>query len=281
MSTISTIAHGRIDMTALELLQYPFMQRALLAGLMLGVLLASLGVFVMLRRMACFGEGIAHASLAGIAIAVVAGLSPLPVAMIYALIIGLFIYWLERYTRLSSDAAIGILFTASMALGVVLMSFTSGYQPELLSFLFGSILSVRTLDLILIASVSAVTLFWLFKNIKQLTYMSLNEESATVSGVKTHIHVPVLYALLSVATVLGVKILGIILVSALLILPPATSRLLTASFKGYVIGSIIVAEAAIILGLISSLVFDLPSGATIVLAGSVLFLIGFVIRRKA
>ncbi|MFH1632008.1 MAG: metal ABC transporter permease, partial [bacterium] len=137
-----------------ELLTYPFMQRALIAGAILGVLLASLGVLATLRKMAFFGEGVAHASLAGIAIAVLAGFTPLPFAIAWAVLIAVIIYTLERATKLPSDTLIGILFTASMALGVILIGQTQGYQPELLSFLFGSILTIKSIDLIIIASFS-------------------------------------------------------------------------------------------------------------------------------
>jgi zinc transport system permease protein len=264
----------------IELLQFPFMQRALISGVILGILLACLGVFSTLRRMAFFGEGIAHASLAGIAIALVVGWAPLPVAVVWALLIGGLIYWLEHSTRLSSDTVIGILFTSSMALGVLLMSFTSGYQPELLSFLFGSILSVRSLDIVIIATCTIAILAWLLPSLRALTYTSLNEESARVSGVRVGLHTFLLYASLSVATVLGVKILGIILVSALLIIPPATSLLLTNSFKQHLIASVILTEVAIVGGLLLSLVYDVPSGATIVLVSTLLFFLAMVLKKR-
>ena len=107
-----------------DLLQFPFLQRAVMASVLIAPMLASLGVFVTLRGMALFGEGIAHASLAGIAIAVLAGMAPLPIAIAWAIFVALALFWFERKTRLSSDTLIGIAFTASMALGVVLMSLT-------------------------------------------------------------------------------------------------------------------------------------------------------------
>ncbi len=261
-----------------DLFQLPFMQRAFIAGIFLGALLAFLGVFATLRKMAFFGEGIAHASLAGISIAILAGLSPLPIAIAWSMFIGLLIFLLERRTRLSSDTLIGILFTSSMALGVVLMSFTSGYQPELLSFLFGNILGVRPTDLLIIAVATIIILSWLLHSLRELTYLSLNEESARVSGIRVETKTLMLYMSLSVATVLGVKILGIILVSALLIIPPATSRLLTNTFRTYMIGSVIVSELAIIGGLLSSYWLDIPSGAAIVLVGTIGFFLAMGIH---
>ncbi len=264
----------------LEMLSYPFMQRALLSGLVLGALLASLGVFVTLRRMAFFGDGIAHASLAGIAIAILAGVSPLPVALAWAVAIALLVYRLERNARIPSDSLIGIFFTASMALGVMLMRFTRGYQPDLVSYLFGNILSIRTSDVLLILLLSAAILFWLFLSIRPLTFLSIAEDSAAVRGIPVRFHTIILYVSLAMATVLGVKILGIVLVSALLILPSATSRLLTQSFKQYFIFSLIIAELAVFIGLSASFLFDLPSGAAVVLAGTGMFFLAATARTK-
>lgn len=267
-------------MEFLELFTLPFMQRALIGGSVLGLLLACLGVFSTLRKMAFFGEGIAHASLAGIAIALLLGLTPLPVAILWAIFIAVSIFLLERFTKLPSDTLIGILFTSSMAFGVLLMSFTNGYQPELLSFLFGSILAVRTIDIIIMILATAIILIWLLRSLRQLTYLSLNEDSARVSGIHVDLQTLFFYVSLAVATVLGVKILGIILVSALLIIPPATSRILTKSFRDYLIVSIILIEMSIIGGLIASYIFDIPSGATIVLLSTVFFFIAMLVGSK-
>ncbi len=265
-------------MPLMDLLTFPFLQRAVAAGAILGVLLASLGIFVTLRKMTFFGDGIAHSSLAGIAIAVLAGVAPLPVALAWGLMVSLLIFWLERSTKLPSDTLIGIFFTASMALGVVLMSFTSGYRPELLSFLFGNILAVQMSDLVLIATVASAIMVWYVLSFRHLTYMSLSEESATVAGIPVTVQTAVLYVALALATVLGVKILGIVLVSALLVLPPATSRMLTTSFRGHVMMSIILAEVAIFLGLLLSFRYDLPSGATIILVGTAMFFVAAMLH---
>lgn len=267
-------------MPIIDLLTYPFLQRAIIAGLILGLLLACLGVYVTLRRMAFFSDGIAHASLAGIAIALLAGLTPLPIALVWSLLVAGFIFFLEKKVKLPADSLIGILFTASMALGVVLMRFTAGYQPDLVSYLFGSILSIQTNDLWIMAAIAAAILTWLFTSFRGLTYMSLTEENAAVAGVPVKWHTLILYVSLALATVLGVKMLGVVLISALLILPPATSRLLAKNFRQYFILSIIIAETTILAGLLISFLFDLPSGASIVLVGTVLFCLAIVLRRK-
>ncbi|MBI2475109.1 metal ABC transporter permease [Candidatus Uhrbacteria bacterium] len=267
-------------MDLFQFLQYPFMQRALIAGMFLGILLAGLGIFVTLRKMAFFGEGIAHASLAGIAIAILTGFSPLPVAIVWAILLALLIFILEQKTKLPIDTVIGIFFTSAMALGVILMNFTSGYQPELLSFLFGSILSVSVIDLWIIAILTILILTWLIASRRQLTFLSLSEEQAIVSGIPVRFQTAVLYVALSIATVLGVKILGIILVSALIIIPPAISRLHAKSFRAHMILAVLFSEIIIVFGLALSFFYDLPSGATIVLVGAFIFLISFIFSNK-
>jgi zinc transport system permease protein len=117
-----------------EIIQYPFMQRALLAGIILGLLLAALGIFVILNRMAFFSDGIAHASLAGVAIGIFTSQNPLLTAIAFSILFAMLIYFLEKKLKLTSDTTIGIIFTSGMALGVLLMSLQKGYQPELISF---------------------------------------------------------------------------------------------------------------------------------------------------
>lgn len=250
----------------------PFMQRALLAGAVLGLVLPFLGIFVTLRRMSFMGDGIAHATLAGIAIGITAGIQPFATAVCAAIVFGAGIYFLERKTEISSDALIGVLFPGSLALGIVLISRQRGYQPELLSFLFGSILSISPQDLIVIAAVSAIILVFLLLALRQLTLLSLDRDAAWLGGVRTGLLEFGFYLIVSVAIVLGVKLLGIILVSALLIIPPTIARMIASSFRRMVVASVLTGEVCIVLGLALSYRMDLPSGATIVLTAVTAFL---------
>ena len=253
------------------MLQYPFFQRALVVGVLLAALLAVLGVFVLMRRMAFFADGIAHASLAGIAIGILAAFNPMAVAIVLAALAGYLVYVLERRLKLAGDTAIGIIFTAGMALGVMLMSFKPGYQPELMSFLFGNILSVARLDLVLIAAIGIIVLAFLAFNFKPLALLALNRESAILSGIRISLLDPLFYVLLSVSVVLGIKVLGIILVSALLITPVATAKVLASSLRQTLILSILLGELAVLLGLLASFLLNLPTGPTIVLISAIIF----------
>ena len=141
------------------------------------------------------------------------------------------------------------------------------------------ILSVTKIDLAVIAVVSAVILTWFFLSLKQLTFLSLSEESAIVAGINVPLQTLLFYISLAVATVLGVKILGIILVSALLVLPSAISRIWTNTFFSYVVLSLVAAEFTIISGIVISYLYDLPSGAVIILVGTLIFLLSSALQR--
>jgi len=256
-----------------EIFGLPFMQRALLAGVALGLVLPFLGVFVTLRRMSFFGDGIAHATLAGVAIGLIAGFSPFIAALGIGVLFGAAVFVLERKTNISSDALIGVLFTGGLALGVVLISLQHGYQPELLSFLFGSILSVSSQDLAIILVFSAAILILLQKFLRQFTLLAFDKDTAWLCGVRVELLDLLFYVLLCVSIVLGVKLLGIILVSALLIIPPTVAKMLAPSFKTLILGGVVAGEVFIVLGLILSYLLDIPSGATIILVGIVVFLL--------
>jgi zinc transport system permease protein len=267
-----------------ELLQLPFMQRALLAGLVLGVLLAYLGIFVTLRKMAFFSDGIAHAALAGAAIGLLTRFSPLASALAFSVFLAVLIFWLERKSSLSSDAIIGILFTSGMALGVVLISLRRGYQPELIGYLFGNILAIRRQDLFLIVVLAAAILAFILAHRRRLTLLALDREMAYMAGFNPGIYQLLLYVMLACALVLGIRVLGVILVSAILIIPVSTARLLSRSFRALAIWTVIIAEATMLGGLLLSYCLDLPSGAVIVLTGTVVLILAFIastiLRRR-
>jgi zinc transport system permease protein len=256
-----------------EILHYEFMQRALIIGVILAALLAFIGVFVVLKKMSFFSDGIAHASLAGIAIGILLSVSPLITAIIFSVIFAIFIFILEKKTKLSSDAIIGLIFTSGMALGVILLNFKQGYQPELISFLFGNILAIQQSELIITIIFSAIVGLFLILNYKKIALMVLNEDMAYISGINVNILQLALYIILTISVVLGIKMLGIVLISALLIIPVSISKLISNSFKKLIILSIIFSEITVISGITMSYYFDTPTGPTIVLTGIGLLLI--------
>jgi len=262
-----------------EIFQMVFMQRALLAGIILAFLLAVLGVFVVLRKMSFFADGIAHSSLAGVAIAVLFAWNSLLVAVLVSVFFSILIFFLEKRFKFSSDLAIGIIFTTGLSLGVILMSQTPGYQADLMSYLFGNILAIRSSELWWILGFAVLILGFVFWKKKALTLFSLNSDLARVSGLKVDLLQLGLYVALSVAVVLSIKAMGIVLVSALLVIPVANARLLAKSFKGLLIWSVVISELIVFFGIIFSYYLDWPSSPTIVVVGALLFGCLGVVRR--
>ncbi|MBI1977501.1 MAG: metal ABC transporter permease [Candidatus Omnitrophica bacterium] len=261
-----------------ELFQYPFMQRAFVAGILLAALLAYLGVFVVLRRMSFFSDGIAHASLVGVAAGVLLSINPLITALLASLIFAVLLFFLEKKAHLSSDAAIGLIFTSGMALGVLLISLKSGYQPELIGFLFGNILTIKQIDLIIIVGLCLVIGGFLLLKRRELALLSLDREMAYLGGVHPDALQLAMNMALAMSVVLGIKILGIVLVSALLIIPVSIAKLNSRSFHKLVGTSVLLGEVIVVSGLIISYVFNLPTGAMIVLVGTFLFLLVFFLN---
>lgn len=256
----------------LALLQYGFVIRALVAGVLIAGLFAILGNFVILRKMAFFGEGIAHASLAGVVIGLIAGGEPFVSGVIYAMVFAVLVYIFEKHTNLAPDSLIGVLFTSSLALGVLLINFKTGYQPDLLSFLFGNILTISNADLFFTVVVAALVAAFVLAKYKKYILFALSPEMAYLAKMKREFYHVLLYVMLAVSIVLGIKLLGIVLVSALLIIPASTAKLAARSFGSMLLLGIVFSEITLLFGIFASLLLNIPTSSAIVLSESALFL---------
>ncbi len=256
------------------------MQRALLSGAFISIVLGWLGTFIVSRKMSFLGDGIAHASLGGIALAILVGLAPLPTALIFGVILALILFAIEQKTNIGQDMAIGMIFTTSLAIGIILMNFHEGYQPELVSYLFGSILAINTSDLYSIAFVGVGTLAMLGIWNREFTFITFDKDGAYLSGISPAKYDLALYVISALAIIVSVKLVGIILVSALLITPSATAKLIAPSFGAFQKIATVIALITTLTGLILSYYLDLPSGATIILVGTTVFVLTNIIRNK-
>jgi len=260
----------------LEFLQYPFMIRALLSGVFISILLGWLGTFVVTRKMSFIGDGIAHASLAGIALAVLLGWAPIPTAVILASIIAVIIYFLEKKTNISSDMAIALMLTTGMAIGIILLSFYQGYQPELMSYLFGNILTINSYDLWSILLIGSVVLIALPIFYRKILFSTFDPIGSYLSGINNWIFDLLLYVSTAIVIILSIKLVGVILVSSLLVTPSAIAKMFAKSFKSFTLLTIIFSVFIVLFGLILSYYLDLPSGATIILTGTALFILAYL-----
>jgi zinc transport system permease protein len=260
-----------------DMLSFPFFQRALLGGVLVAVTLSLLSFFVVLRRIAFMGAGISHSALAGVAIGLVLGLSPTLSATVFCAMIALLIGYISRRGHVREDVAIGITFSGTMALGVGLIAISGKYMSNLFTYLFGSILAITAADIILMAFYCLATIVMIVIFFKHLLFASFDENIARVSGVPVDFLYYLLLVLISVVTVASIKLVGVILVSALLVLPAATARQLARTYRPVLLISVAAGLFSLFTGLVLSYRFDLPSGATIVLCACALFFICFAL----
>lgn len=247
-----------------DMLALPFMQRALVAGLLVGAVTSLLGVFVVLRRAAFFGDALAHASLAGVAVGVVASLPPLPLAAGLAVGIAVSLHRLERTSRLSLDTILGFVLPFFMAVGVLVLSLSPGFQPELLSFLFGSILSVSWAGLAAVAAISLAVVVALALVGRRLVFVTFDPDGAQVAGIRTARLLTLFHVLLALMIVASLSLVGIVLVNALLVIPAATAKLRARSLAQMFVLAPILGTSSVLLGLLGSYWLDVPSGPAIV-----------------
>lgn len=254
----------------MELMQYAFMQRALLAGALLAVAGGYLGVFVVQRRLAFLTDGLAHAAFGGVAAGLLFGAPPLLFALPATLAVSMGVVSLGRKARLANDTAIGVFFATSVALGIVLLSRKQGSTGDAMAYLFGSIVLIGWAELqlaiVLFLAVLCLVPFW-----GRWALEGCDPELARTDGLRPERTDYVLAATLSLLVVSAVKLVGAVLAMAFLILPASTARLWSRTLWSQTIASAVLAVASVGLGLWASYGFDLPSGPAIVLAQAALF----------
>jgi len=263
----------------LEMLQFDFMQRALLAGIIIGIISPTIGVFVVLRRLSLIGDTLSHVTLAGVAAGILLGIYPVLSGMIFAVLAALGIEKLRKLYRSYEELAIPIMLSAGIGLAVVLISLANGFNVDLFSYLFGSVMAVSKEDLwtILIVGILIILLVYLF--FKELFYLSFDEESARLSGIP-HRFVNTLFIVLVALTIsLSMRIVGILLVSSLMTIPVAASLQIANSFKKVYVYGIVFSLLSVIFGIGLSYLFDLATGGTIVLTSIAILLLVILGKR--
>ena len=257
----------------MDMFTYAFMQRALLAGVLVGGSASLLGVLVVLRRSAFFGDAIAHASLTGVAVGILTGWNPLLAATGVGIGIAMSLHAVERRTRLPLDTVLGFVLPFFMAVGVLLLSLQPGYQPELVSFLFGSILTVSRDTLVLTVAMTLVV-FGVFALLRsQLLFAAFDEEAAQLSGIRVGLILTGYHILLALVIIASIRTVGIVLANALLIIPAATAKMLARSLAHMFILAPLLGIASVMGGIVASYYLDLPSGPTIVCLSGLLFVV--------
>ncbi|MEM2869241.1 MAG: metal ABC transporter permease [Thermoplasmata archaeon] len=247
-----------------SLLGYGFFQNALVGGALAGATCAAIGLFLLLRRQALIGEGLAHLSFGGIALGLFLGVYPIYTALLLSIIATIIITYLHRKGIAQSDAGIGIVVAFGLSLGLVLISLSKGFSVDLFSYLFGSILTMDVQDLYTSAGLAILSLIFLLILHKEILYITFDEKSARVSGVPVEAIELSFNVLVAVTVTLSIKLIGILLVTGVLILPGVSALQLRASFRGTISVAVGLAVVSVITGIILSALADLPTSAVII-----------------
>lgn len=267
---------GSVD----DIFSFIFMQRALIASVIIGALCSTVSLLVVLKRLSFLSVGLSHSALGGIAIGLVSGVNPMLTGILFAITVALAAGLASYRRKIAEDTAIGIMFSAGMGLGILLISLARGYYPELFSLLFGNILAVTSADLYLLGAVTTVVLLFIGFFMKKLLAICFDEEMAFIGGIPVMPLYLSMLVVMAVTIMVSVKIAGVVLASALLVIPAATGYRLSNNYRGMLVTSLVTGLIGCIGGLVLSYFWDIPSGATIVLVMTALFLLSGFKKNK-
>ena len=264
----------------LEALSYTFMQKALVAGIAVGIICSFMGTFLVLRRYSLFGDGIAHVAFGGISVGLFLGVFPLWTAFIVSIFGGLGLQKLRQSTKISGDSAVAVVLVSGLAVGVILVSSSGGFSVDLFSFLFGSILLISNEDTIMILAISAGIIATLTILQKQFLHLTFNEEQAKLVGLRTTLLNYAFVVLASITVVTSMRLVGILLISALIVIPNITAMMFGKGFKKTVFISMSIAVISVISGILVSYFLNVaPSGTIVVIAVGIL--VGTLVLKSA
>ncbi|MDC0041703.1 metal ABC transporter permease [Candidatus Nitrosopelagicus sp.] len=255
----------------LEALSYGFMQKALIAGIAVGLICSFMGTFLVLRRYSLFGDGIAHVAFGGISVGLFLGVFPLWTAFIVSIFGGLGLQKLRQSTKISGDSAVAVVLVSGLAVGVILVSSSGGFSVDLFSFLFGSILLISQEDTIMILALSAGIIATLTILQKQFLHLTFNEEQAKLAGMRTTLLNYAFVVLASITVVTSMRLVGILLISALIVIPNITAMQFGKGFKKTVFISMSISVISVVSGILVSYFLNVaPSGTIVVIAVGIL-----------
>ncbi len=262
----------------LDILSYGFMQRALLTGIIVSITCSMIGLFLVLKRYSLFGDALSHVAFGGIALGFFLNVYPIWTALAVSVSTALGITKLRKSTKISGDAAIAVLLSSGFAMGVLLISASHGFTIDLFSFLFGSILLTSMQDALLIVAVSCGVIVTLIAIRKPLIHFTFDEEQAKVHGIPVEKLNYLFVALAAVTVIATMRLVGILLISALIVLPNITSIMMGRGFKKTMVISISLSVSAVIAGITISYYFNLAPAGTIVMLMVAMF-VGTLIAK--
>ncbi len=263
-----------------ELFTYPFIQRAVLVGVLVSLCAALLGVSLVLKRFSMIGDGLSHVGFGSLAFAMAMNLAPLEVAIPVVVAAAFLLLRISENSKIKGDAAIALISTSSLALGVIIISMTTGMTTDVCNYMFGSILSMSKSDvkLSIIISIFVIILYLLFYN--KIFAITFDEKFAQAIGINVRRYNSLIALLTAVTIVLGMRMMGALLISSLIVFPALTSMQVVKSFRGMVICSTFVSVICFVIGIILSYICSTPTGASIVAVNLFLFILFFIIGKS-
>jgi len=241
---------------------------------------AVLGVFLVLRRDSMIGHGLAHVTFAGVALGLLLNLMPLLMALLLAVLAGLLIMIIKEKAGLYGDTAIAIFSSTGFAVGIIIVSVSQNFNVDLFGYLFGEILAIKTTEVWLSVLLALFVVLFTIIFYRKFLYMTFDRESALVSGIKVRNYEVLLTILTAVTVVLGMKVVGILLVSALLVIPAAAGLQLAQNFKQAVLFAVFVSVISVVAGLVISFYLDFPASGTIVVLSFIIFSVVLIFKKK-
>jgi len=268
-------------MNLISFLQYTFIQKAFLAGTFIAITCAALGMFLILRKMSLISDGLSHVCFGAIAIGLFMDVYPYYVAVPVVMAASYLILKITEKAKVYGDASIGIVSAVGIAGGVIIASLSKGFNIDLFSYLFGNILAIRTSEVALAVSLSVCVLAVLYYYYWDLFSATFDNEYAKTTGIKTNKINVILTLLTSLVVVLSVKVVGVLLVSALIILPAAASLQIAKGFKSAIFIACCFSLISVLAGITLSFPLNLPAGAAIVMINAFIFVLAFLCKRIA
>ncbi len=262
----------------LELLTYDFFRNALLAAVLAAVSCGIIGTYIVSKRIVFISGGITHASFGGIGMGYFFGINPILGAAVFAVLSALGIEYASRKTDIREDSAIAILWALGMAIGVIFVYMTPGYAPNLLSYLFGNILTVGSTDLFLLLGLCVIILIFFALQFKNILYIAFDEEYARARRLPVNLIKYIMISLVALTIVFNIRVVGIILVISLLTIPQTIANMFVKRFFNIMVLSVLIALLGTVSGLILSYLFDIPSGAAIIFFLVILFFLARLLR---
>ncbi len=259
--------------TIVEILREPFMQRAMLGGLITGSLGGLLGSIAVLRQLSFFSDALGHSALLGITLGIILGVNPMLVLIPFAMVFALTVNQLVERSSLPTDALLNIVYSSSLAAAILALSLVETYRGGIRQLLFGDILGVSNIDMIVSIILLIVALIYIATSIRSQVLLTLNTELASVAGVQTRWHRMAFIVLLAVVVAVSIKAVGVLLISAFVVIPACASRLLSRHFTLYMLVSAALGGGCALVGLLASGITNLPSGPSVVMVQFIVFLI--------